>query len=122
MWRLVDRRTSDYAGEVMTYRATVSRGQVVVRGVDLPNGTEVDVTIEGPVVLTEAYLRAVIREGEAAFRRGEGITAEEYLASRGITASLGLARAPSRSGSRSNQGAVARKSRKRAKRVRRRAG
>jgi hypothetical protein len=106
----------------MTYKATVARGQVVVRGVDLPNGTEVDVTIERPYVLTADNL-AAIREGDAAHRRGEWYTVEETLASlRSIGAGHGVRGVASTRGGQADQGAVGRKSRKRTKRVRRRAG
>ena len=61
----------------MTYKATVQDGQVVVRNIELPDGTPVEVSVRAQT-FDEAVAQAV-REGEADFRRGDYGVGEELV-------------------------------------------
>ncbi|MBL0216362.1 MAG: hypothetical protein IPQ07_21075 [Myxococcales bacterium] len=67
---------------VSHFTAKVSRGQIVISDVDLPDGTEVTVQIEraAPEWRYAAEVEADIRASRAEFRRGESISSEESLA------------------------------------------
>src|SRR5690606_6909270 len=71
-------------GMVLRFTAKVKKREVVVRGVDLPDGSTVDVTIdpheEDDFVLTPEDL-AAIDESVREIRRGELVTGDELLAS-----------------------------------------
>jgi hypothetical protein len=71
-------------GMVLRFTAKVRKREVVVRGVDLPDGATVDVTIDPQEeddihVLTPEDL-ASIKEADAEFRRGEYYRGEDYTA------------------------------------------
>jgi hypothetical protein len=65
---------------VRSYMATVQSGAVTVRDVELPDGTEVSVSIakEPVFVLTEQDL-ADIRQAEAEYERGEFIPGAQVI-------------------------------------------
>jgi hypothetical protein len=69
---------------VSYYTAKVARGQIVIRDVDLPDGTAVTVKVEREPekypFRTRAQVEADLRESEAQHRRGEWVTGEESLA------------------------------------------
>ena len=69
----------------LTLRAHVANGRIVVdEGVDLPDGTEVQIAVvqEGDLLDDEdrAHLHAAIEEAQDQLDRGEGIAAEQFLA------------------------------------------
>jgi hypothetical protein len=101
----------------MTYKATVQDGQVVVRNIELPNGTPVEVSVRAQT-FDEAVVEA-IREGEADFRRGDYGPVEDLLAAAGYRGVLhpNLRARPTKR--RDDRRTVATKSRRSAKRVRR---
>jgi hypothetical protein len=71
-------------GMVLRFTAKVKKRAVMVRDVDLPDGSTVDVTIaahdDEPEWDPTPEQWAEIREGERAADRGEGISIEECLA------------------------------------------
>ena len=77
---MVMNKSLGYDRAMATYRGTVTKRQLVVRGVDLPDGTEVDVTIDRPVFQLSGEDIEAIRESDAQFRRGEFVSREESIA------------------------------------------
>jgi len=68
-------------GMVGYYTAKVARGQIVIRDVDLPDGTEVSVKVEPEHAFrTRAEVEADLRASEREHRRGETISGEESIA------------------------------------------
>lgn len=71
-------------GRVLRFTAKVKKREVVVRGIDLPDGATVDVTIdpqkEDDIHVLTPEDEAAIKEGEAEFRRGEYYRGEEFFA------------------------------------------
>jgi hypothetical protein len=70
---------------VLRFTAKVKKREIVVRGVDLPDGATVDVTIDPQEDDEEVWDPtpeewAMIKESEAAFRRGEYYRGEDYTA------------------------------------------
>jgi len=70
---------------VLKFTATVKKREVVVRGIDLPDGAQVDVTIDPSAseVLDpelEALIEADCKQSDREFRRGEYYRGEEYMA------------------------------------------
>jgi hypothetical protein len=69
----------------LTLRAHVANGRIVVdEGVDLPEGTEVQIAVvqDGDQLDDEdrARLHAAIEEAQDQLDRGEGVAAEQFLA------------------------------------------
>jgi hypothetical protein len=66
---------------VSYYTAKVARGQIVIRDVDLPDGTEVSVKVERDDELRfTPEIEAELRASEAEHRRGESVSGDEALA------------------------------------------
>jgi len=63
------------------YTAKVARGQIVIRDVDLPDGTEVSVKVEPEHAFrTRTEVEADLLASEREHRRGETISGEESIA------------------------------------------
>lgn len=70
-------------GMVSYYTAKVAGGKIVLRDVGLPDGTEVNVTVESGVEYQIHFtpeVEADIRASRAEHRRGESISGEEWIA------------------------------------------
>jgi len=109
---------------VSYYTAKVARGQIVIRDVDLPNGTTVSVQVEPEVIpfRTREEVDADLRESMAQHRRGETVSGEESIALlRQFIALHDAGQRPSTEISFPSTRKVARKPRKRAQPSRRRA-
>lgn len=82
--RLVTARGFGYLGGMVTQRAaTVSRGQILIRDVDLPEGTEVHVqimTVPREIRFIDPDDDRLMAEAFRESDRGEGVSAEEALA------------------------------------------
>lgn len=70
---------------MLKFTATVKKREVVVRGVDLPDGAQVDVTIdpaepEPKDPELEALIEADCKQSEREFRRGEYYSGEDFTA------------------------------------------
>lgn len=68
---------------MLKFSTTVKKGEVVVRGVDLPDGAQVDVTIDPTVAEPldpelEALIEADCKQSDREFRRGEYYRGEDY--------------------------------------------
>lgn len=73
---------------MLRFTATVKKREVVVSGVDLPDGAQVDVTIDPSVIddvdpewdaELEALIEADCKQSEREFRRGEYYRGEDFM-------------------------------------------
>lgn len=70
---------------MLKFSTTVKKGEVVVRGVDLPDGAQVDVTIDPTVIEEldpelEALIEADCKQSDREYRRGEYYSGEDFTA------------------------------------------